>query len=124
MTMHLVRGLTIAGKRRGKQKWASAEQKRRAEELDKEWKSLQDRWTPAKTVNSKTTVTKIPTYTHRDSNKPKIASVDSNVKGAVTVSKIPKYTGDEIIGIGTLHKSNAVPVFSKKEAKDLATMRR
>lgn len=124
MTMHLVRGLTTAGKRRGKQKWASAEQKRRAEELEQDWKSLQDRWAPTKTVNSKTTVTKIPTYTHRDSNKPKIASVDSNIQGAVTVSKIPKYTGDKIIGIGTLHKSNAVPVFSDKEAKDLATMRR
>jgi hypothetical protein len=34
------------------------------------------------------------------------------------------YTGDKIKGIGTLHKSNAVPVFSDDEAKSLATMRR
>lgn len=35
-----------------------------------------------------------------------------------------RYTGDKIIGIGTLHKSNAVPIFSEEEARDQATMRR
>lgn len=34
------------------------------------------------------------------------------------------YTGDAMLGIGTMHKSNAVPVFSTDDAKDLATMRR
>lgn len=34
------------------------------------------------------------------------------------------YTGANIIGIGTLHKSNAVPIFSEEHAVDLATMRR
>ena len=34
------------------------------------------------------------------------------------------YTGDKVKGIGTLHKSNAVPVFSEEEAKDQANMRR
>ena len=34
------------------------------------------------------------------------------------------YTGEKIIGIGTLHKSNAVPVFNDEEAKDIAKMRR
>lgn len=36
----------------------------------------------------------------------------------------PVYTGDKIKGIGTMHKSNAVPVFSDEEARDIATMRR
>ena len=36
----------------------------------------------------------------------------------------PVYTGNAIKGIGTMHKSNAVPVFSDQEAKDIATMRR
>jgi len=35
-----------------------------------------------------------------------------------------RYTGDKMIGIGTLHKSNAVPVFTDEEAKDMAKMRR
>jgi hypothetical protein len=34
------------------------------------------------------------------------------------------YTGTKMLGIGTLHKSNAVPIFSEEEAKDQAAMRR
>lgn len=35
-----------------------------------------------------------------------------------------KYTGTLVKGIGTMHKSNAVPVISEQEAIDIATMRR
>lgn len=42
-----------------------------------------------------------------------------------TAKKSPMfYTGDKMIGIGTLHKSNAVPIFNVEEAKDMANMRR
>lgn len=34
------------------------------------------------------------------------------------------YTGDKVLGIATLHKSIAQPVFSSDEAKDVARMRR
>lgn len=34
------------------------------------------------------------------------------------------YTGTAMKGIGTLHKSNAVPIFTDEEAKDQARMRR
>jgi hypothetical protein len=34
------------------------------------------------------------------------------------------YTGTAMKGIGTLHKSNAVPIFSNEEAIDQANMRR
>jgi len=34
------------------------------------------------------------------------------------------YTGDKIKGIGTMHKSNAVPIFSDEQARDIARMRR
>ena len=37
----------------------------------------------------------------------------------------PKYTGDLIVGIGTMHKSNAVPIMrGTEQAKELASMRR
>lgn len=36
----------------------------------------------------------------------------------------PKYTGDAVLGISTMHKSNLVPIFSKEEAIDNASMRR
>jgi len=44
---------------------------------------------------------------------------------AVCAKKLDNvYTGDNIVGIGTMHKSNAVPIFNDKQAKELATMRR
>ena len=65
-------------------------------------------------------VNKIANY-HRET--PKIASLDT---GFVTCVKTFQntYTGDKIKGIGTMHKSNAVPVFTDNEAKDIASMRR
>lgn len=42
-----------------------------------------------------------------------------------TSKKTPNvYTGDKMVGIGTLHKSNAIPIFSIEDAKDQAKMRR
>ena len=43
-----------------------------------------------------------------------------------TCAKKPEkvYTGTEIIGIGQMHKSNAVPIRRKEDAKSLANMRR
>lgn len=35
-----------------------------------------------------------------------------------------RYTGDQIIGIATMHKSSAVPIFNKESAIDVAQMRR
>ena len=34
------------------------------------------------------------------------------------------YTGTKVKGIGTMHKSNAVPIFSDEEAIDISKMRR
>lgn len=35
-----------------------------------------------------------------------------------------RYTGDKLLGIATMHKSNAVPVFKGQDAIDIAKMRR
>lgn len=35
-----------------------------------------------------------------------------------------QYTGDKLIGITTMHKSNMVPVFSKEAAIEISKMRR
>ena len=35
-----------------------------------------------------------------------------------------QYTGDYVIGIGTMHKSNLVPITRGEGAKDIARMRR
>jgi hypothetical protein len=54
---------------------------------------------------------------------PKIPSLPFT--GAPCVKKPnPVYTGTKVKGIATMHKSNAVPVFSDEEAVDISKMRR
>jgi hypothetical protein len=54
-----------------------------------------------------------------ESTKPKIVYDSSMAKKEEKV-----YTGTEIIGIAQMHKSNAVPVRGKKQATEVAEMRR
>lgn len=35
-----------------------------------------------------------------------------------------QYTGDKLMGIATMHKSNMVPVFKQEDAEEIARMRR
>ena len=53
-----------------------------------------------------------------------INSLDTGHKGAVRTKDIPQYTGTKIKGIGTMHKSNAVPIFSDEQAVEISRMRR
>jgi hypothetical protein len=117
--------LSMTGKRRGKQKWASAEQKQQAESLAAEWEKVKAKYSSPNTTVIKTTK-KIytPTVALRRDTGPRIPSLDTGHTGAVTVKQTPQYTGNKIVGIGTMHKSNAVPIFSDQEAKDISSMRR
>jgi hypothetical protein len=54
---------------------------------------------------------------------PKIPSLNSGPR-VCGKKENPIYTGDKVKGIGTMHKSNAVPIFSDEEAVAIATMRR
>jgi len=75
-------------------------------------------WTP-EVVNS--TSSRLNLNSHRlSSNYP---SRDSGI-GVAPKKANTTYTGDNLIGIGNLHKSNLVPVFKGEEAIDLAKMRR
>jgi hypothetical protein len=48
-----------------------------------------------------------------------------NTGNGVATKSAPKvYTGDKVLGIATLHKSNAVPVFNNTEAVEISKMRR
>ena len=44
--------------------------------------------------------------------------------GVAVKKPIQQYTGSAMLGIGQLHKSNAIPVFSKEDAIDISKMRR
>lgn len=125
MTMHLIGPwMTTTGKKKGKMKWRSAEQKRQAEQLESEWKNLviKHQIKTAGKITRKSINSNTSSFDHRSTNH--IPSKPDSVIGAVTIKQTPKYTGDKIIGIGTMHKSNAVPIFNDKEAKDISTMRR
>lgn len=128
MTMHLMHpAFSMSGKRKGKQKFRNAEEARRARELAQDWERKQVEWknmstpVPASFVVSKTApIPRAPTG--RDTKK--IPSLNIWITGPVNSKQTPQYTGDKIIGIGTMHKSNAVPIFSDQEAKDISNMRR
>lgn len=57
---------------------------------------------------------------------PNYPSLSSFVPGGGCTKPIQGkvYTGTAMKGIGTLHKSNAVPIFTDEEARDQAAMRR
>jgi len=44
--------------------------------------------------------------------------------GNATLPAPKVYTGTKVLGIATMHKSNAVPVFSDEQAVDISKMRR
>lgn len=124
MSMHLEGPwLSTTGRRKGKKKWASAEQKRKAEQLDADWEKLKVKYA-TKNIQVDKTKTYVPPRNPRLDEARRIASLDTGVTGAVNVRKPMQYTGDKIVGIGTMHKSNAVPIFTDQEAKDISSMRR
>ena len=57
---------------------------------------------------------------------PTIPSSDNSIGYHPSMGKRKEnvYTGTEIMGIATMHKSNAVPIRNKKSAEEVARMRR
>ena len=119
--------LSTTGKKKGKKKWASAEAKRKAEFLEESWKELQKRWGVEAEEKKRKRALAADTWQPKDRafrrETPKIESLPFTA-GPCVKAPDKVYTGDKIKGIGTMHKSNAVPVFSDEEAHDIAKMRR
>ena len=124
MSMHLENpGLTMSGKKKGKHKYASAEAKRNVERLAKEWEELQKKYEPKKVVRK---VFKQVSLSPNMPTQRQTAVIPSLVTpgGDCSAKEVIQYTGTEMLGIGQLHKSNAVPVFRTEDAADIARMRR
>lgn len=132
MSMHLEGPwLSTTGKKKGKKKWASAEAKAKAEALEKSWKDLlkrheieQEERKRARAMSSGTlsSVYRLAVPEGRNTTA-HIKSVDTG-GGTATMPPPKVYTGTKVKGIATMHKSNAVPVFSDEEAVDISKMRR
>jgi len=129
--MHLHHpALSLGGKRKGKVKFRNSAEAQKARQLDEDWKELQKKWgIEADEKRRKRALEAEPLqYTLTTpigrSTTHSIKSLDTGHTGAVRTKDIPQYTGTKILGIGTMHKSNAVPVFSDEEAKSISSMRR
>jgi hypothetical protein len=129
MTMHLAHpSLSMGGKRKGKQKFRNAEEARKARELDASWAELQKKWGVEADEKKRKRAMSAPSLDYK-LTAPVGRSTSNHIPSRVTeggstapVHKV--YTGNKILGIGTMHKSNAVPIFSDEQAVEISRMRR
>lgn len=128
MTMHLAHpSLNMGGKRKGKVKFRNADEARKARELDASWKELQKKWEVEAEDKKRKRGLSQPTLSYSLSAPPgrETQKIPSRVTAGGSTAPVHKvYTGNKILGIATMHKSNAVPVFSDEQAVDISRMRR
>ena len=131
MSMHLEGPwLSTTGKRKGRKKFASAEHARKARELDESWKDLLRRQGIEQEEKKRGRAMSAPSLSSSYSLKiPEGRNTTAHIKsvdtgGNAVLKPSPVYTGTMVKGIATMHKSNAVPVFSDEQAVDISKMRR
>jgi hypothetical protein len=124
--MHLESpALTTTGKRKGKKKFASAEAKRKFEEQAASWQALLDKYGEKKVVKEmKTYLKDVYKLTVPEGRSGRHIPSRDTGGGSATLAAPKVYTGTKVKGIATMHKSNAVPVFSDEEAVEISKMRR
>ena len=120
--------LSTTGKRKGKQKFRTAEHAAKARALDDDWNTLMKKWGADQREQRAARAMKAPTYvpprpTYRGADQPRIPSHDTG-QGIAAMPAPKVYTGNKIVGIATMHKSNLVPVFNEQAAQDISKMRR
>jgi len=126
MTMHLHHpSLSLNGKKKGKVKFRNAEEAKKARELNESWKQLQTKW--AVTIEDKKRKQALSAeplvYTLSGRETTRLPSRGDGT-GVASLKPVQMYTGGEMLGIGQLHKSNAIPIFRQQDAEDLSKMRR
>jgi hypothetical protein len=131
MSMHLEGPwLSTTGKKKGKKKFASAEHARKAREQAESWEALQKKWGVEAEEKKRNRAMTAGTLSSSYSLKiPEGRNTTAHIKsrdtgGNAVLKPSPVYTGTKVKGIATMHKSNAVPVFSDEEAVDISKMRR
>ena len=93
-------------------------------QLASDWDALMKKYEPKKLLSGSASSSLLTPKPYIRDTGPKIPSLNSGDMGVASSKPRMQYTGTKMIGIGTLHKSNAVPVFSDDEAVEMARMRR
>ena len=129
MSMHLEGPwLSLNGKRRGKKKFKSAEQKRAYEMLTEDWKKIKQSHGAELEEKRRARAMKAEPLAYSLSAPPgrnTTNHIPSRVTEGGSTAPVHKvYTGTKVLGIATMHKSNAVPVFAQEEAIEISKMRR
>ena len=130
MTMHIHHpSLSLNGKRKGKIKFASSDAKRKAEQLDKEWKELQKKWGVEEENKKRDRAMVAQPLTYALTTPPgrtttKHIKSRGEVVGNAPLKQSQVYTGTAIIGVSQMAKSNAIPVFNNEHILEIARMRR
>ena len=113
---------TTSYKKRKKQKFTTAAAAHRSRENQESWKNILLSHGVKKVSKNTQSLQRKP-VSYRGSELPRIPSVKHTWEPC-TKPADKVYTGDAIVGISTMHKSNAVPVFNKQAAIDISKMRR
>ena len=142
MTMHLAKGLTTTSTKKQKStKFTKAQMNQYQSDLAeynrkcKQEGRHSDKMTIDEYIDYKHGVSRYQKPTKTSTYKPQqepyrretnnnIKSLNSDVGGVCALPPKKEYTGTAIIGIATMHKSNAVPVFNTEQAEEIARMRR
>jgi len=119
---------STTGKKKGKQKFASAAAKQRHISGEQEWAMLKKKHGVVEEERKRDRAMKAEPLRYNIA-APAQRSTDyipsrGDGFGNATLPPPKVYTGDKLIGIAVLHKSNAVPVFTDQDAKDISSMRR
>jgi hypothetical protein len=129
LSMHLEGPwLSTTGKKKGKKKFASADHAKKSRELDESWKALQKKWAvEAEDKKRKRALSAEPLKGSYSLTIPEGRNTTAHIKSVSTggnalLKPSPVYTGTKVKGIATMHKSNAVPVFSDEEAVAISKM--
>lgn len=126
MTMHLVQGMSSLNTRKRKQKGIT--------QADRDAQAAHDKWLREQGLHRDQLKKELPhdakgrrlgVYEMPNYKSDIVTPTLSNGVGNGFARKQNVYTGDEIVGIGVMHKSNAVPIRKdSKAAEEIARMRR
>lgn len=101
-------------------------------DLAADWYAIQAKWdkmpkfarTPSPTGRITQSEPQLQTLKLHTPEAQRVIKSFSTPGGSTAPVPAKVYTGTEIVGLATMHKSNIVPIFNTEAAKDVAAMRR